>query len=183
MSALLMSITALLSLAQAEAPPSPDLVERFIAALPEPRRPLNEVDPAALARLVELNPGREAHLRAILQAHAGCTAPLMRGSTDRMLHHVAGRLGAANLEALIRFYQGPDLARFGTLAEKRDKTTEETAEFERLMRDYPMEAFMDAMQSATASAMFDDESFFVAMNACDRQQSEALARFNLRSED
>jgi hypothetical protein len=181
MSALLVSLAALLSLAQAEDPPSPDLVERFIAALPEPRRPLNEVDPAALARLTELNPGREADLRAILQTHAGCTAPLMSASTARMIRHVAATLGSANVEALIRFYRGPDLARFGALAEKADKSPEETAELERLQRAYPFEAFMEAMQGATGT-LFEDGGFFEAMNACDHQRAEALARANLRSE-
>ncbi|MFN3724868.1 MAG: hypothetical protein ACK4SZ_01050 [Allosphingosinicella sp.] len=183
MSLLLTSLAALLSVAQADAPPPPELVERFIAALPQPQRRLDEVDSATLDRLKALNPGRENDLRPILQAHAFCTAPLMRGSTDRMLHQVAARLGAANLEALIRFYEGSDLARFGTLAEKTDRTAEESAEFERLMSAYPVEAFMEAMQASAASALFDDESFFVAMNACDRQQSEALARANLRSQD
>lgn len=179
---LLTSLAALLSMNQADAPPAPELVERLIAALPEPQRRLDEVDPAALDRLVQLNPGREADLRAILQTHVRCTAPLMRASTDRMLHQVATHLGAANVEALIRFYQGPDLARFATLAEKADKSPEEAAEFDRLLRAYPMEAFREAMQAASAR-LFEDEAFFVAMNACDSQQSEALARANLRSED
>lgn len=175
-----MSLAALLSVAQADAPPSPELVDRFIAVLPDRQRPLDEVDPADLERLVHLNPGREAAVRPILQGHVGCTAPLMRASTDRMLHQVATHLGAANVEALIRFYQGPDLARFGILAEKADKSPEESAEFERLLRTYPMQAFMDAMQAASTSAFF-DEAFFEALNACDRARTEALARANLRA--
>lgn len=179
---LLMSFAALLSVVQADAPPSPELVERFIAVLPDRQRPLDEVDPAALDRLGQLNPGRETDLRPILQAHAGCTAPLIRASTDRMLRFVAARLGSANVEALIRFYQGPDLARFGALAEKADKNAQESAEFQRLLSAYPMQAFMEAMQAATAS-MFDDGAFFEDMNACDRARSEALARASLRAED
>ena len=182
MSLLLTSLAALLSVAQADAPPSPELVDRFIAALPDRQRPLDEIDPADLDRLVQLNPGREADLRPILQAHVGCTAPLMSASTDRMLHQVAGHLGTANVEALIRLYQGPDLARFGMLAEKADKNPQESAEFERLMTVYPVQAFMEAMQAASTSA-FLDEPFFEALNACDRARAEALARAGLRAGD
>ena len=182
MSLLLTSLTALLSVAQADAPPSPDLVDRFIAAVPDRQRPLDEVDPAALDQLAQLNPGREADLRPILQAHAGCTAPLMRASTDGMLRFVAARLGSANVEALIRFYQGPDLARFGALAEKADKNAQESAEFERLLSAYPVQPFMEAMQAATGT-LFDNTGLFEALNACDLARSEALARASLRSED
>ena len=182
MSPVLISLAALLSTTQAEAPPSPELVDRFIAALPDRQRPMDEIDPAALERLVQLNPGREVDLRPILQAHASCIAPLTQASTDRMLRHVAARLGVANIEALIRFYQGPDLARFGALAEKTDKDAAESAEFERLIRAYPVEAFMDAMH-AEGARVFQDESYFSAWAVCDARQTEALSRANLRSED
>jgi hypothetical protein len=182
MSLLLTSLAALLSIAQADAPPPPELVERFIAALPEPQRRPDEIEPADLDRLVQLNPGREADLRPILQAHVGCTAPLMSASTNRMLHQVAAQLGTANIEAMIRLYQGPDLARFGALAQKADKNPQETAELERLMRVYPVQAFLEAMQAASTSAFF-DEAFFEAINACDRARAEALARANLRASD
>lgn len=177
-----MSFAALLSAAQADAPPSPELVQRFIAALPPRQRPLNEIDPADLGRLVRINPGRESDLRPILQAHANCIAPPSEASTDRMLRDVASRLGTANVEAMIRFYQGPDLARFGALAEKTHKDAAETAEFERLLGAYPVEAFMEAMQTANATAIF-DETFFEAINACDRARAQALTRAGLRATD
>lgn len=182
MSPLLTSLAALLSLAQAETPPSPELVDRFIASLPESRRPVEEVDSAELGRLVALNPGREADIRPILRSHSGCTGPVKRASADRAMRQVAVALGTTNLETMIRFYEGPDLARFAALAEKAERTAEETAEFERLQGAYPVEAFMEAMRGATMS-VFDDESFFAGLDACDRQRNEALSRANLRSED
>ena len=180
MSPLLMSLAALLSLSQ-PAPPSPELVDRFIAALPERQRPLGAVDPAELARFAQLNPGREGDIRPILESHARCTAPIREASTQRMLRLVAGRLGTSNIEALVRFYEGPDLARFGALAEKADKSAEENAEFERLQRAYPLEALMEAMRTTGMDA-FDDESFFHEMDACDRSRDEALSSARLRSE-
>ena len=182
MSPLLMSLAALLSVTQAEAPPSPELVDRFIASLPDRQRVMDEIDPAEMERFARLNPGRESDLRPILQAHATCLLPSTQASTDRMLRQVAARLGVANVEALIRFYQGPDLARFGALAEKTDKNPAESAEFERLIGDYPVEAFMEAVH-AEGARLFQEESFFTAWAACDARRTEALARANLRSED
>ncbi len=182
MSALFMSLAALLSATQADAPPSPELVQRFIAALPPRQRPLNEIDPDDLGRLLRLNPGGEADLRQILQAHANCIAPPSDASTDRMLRDVATRLGTANVEALVRLYQGPDLVRLGRLAGKADRDSAEAAEFERLLRAYPVEAFREAMQSASASAIF-DETLFEAIHACDRARADALARAGLRASD
>ena len=175
-------IAAALTFSQAEAPPSPELVERFIAALPQPRRPLDAIDSEELARLAQRNPGREGDIRPILEAHARCTAPVRQSSTERVFQGVAARLGTANVEALIRFYSGPDLARFGALAEKTDKSTEENAELERLLAAYPMQAMMDAMQSS-GMAIFDDDAFMSAMDACDRARVAELSRANLRSED
>jgi hypothetical protein len=182
MSALLTSLAALLSLTQAEVPPTPELIDRFIAAVPEGRQPLEEVDFDEFDRLVQLNPGREGKIRAILQAHALCTAPARRASIERMLRQTATALGTANVEAMIRFYQGPDMTRFGALAVNTDKNAEENAEFERLLSTYPVEAFEEAIQTAGMEA-FIDEGFFSAMEACDRPKAEALARANLRSED
>jgi len=181
MSPLLMSLVALLSLDQ-PAPPSPELVDRFIASLPDRQRTAEAIDSEALSRLVALNPGREADIRPILRAHSGCTEPLKRSSGERIFRQVAAILGTARVEAMIRFYEGPDLGRFGTLAEKADRTPEESDELQRLERAYPMEALMTAMQEASFS-LFDDGSFFEAMDACDRQRNEAFARANLRSED
>ena len=174
-------IAAALSLAQAEAPPSPQLVERFIAALPERQNPIGQVDPAELARFAQLNPGREGDIHPILEAHARCTAPVREASTNLMLRLVAARLGTTSVEALIRFYEGPDLLRFGALAAKTDRSAEENAELERLQRAYPLEALMEAMQTAGMDA-FNDDSFFNAMDACDRTRDGALAGARLRSE-
>ncbi|WP_166041453.1 hypothetical protein [Sphingosinicella sp. YJ22] len=182
MASLLTSLAALLSVAQAEAPPSAELVDRFIAALPERDSQPGDIDFAELERLVQLNPGREGDIRPILRAHSLCVDPAKRASTDRLLRQLAATLGTTKVEAMIRFYQGPDLARFEFLARKTDKTPEESAEFEALQRTYPLDAFMEAMM-AVGARVLDDGELVSAVEACGRPRDEALRRASLRAED
>jgi len=182
MHGLFLVVAASLALAQAEVPPSPELIDRFIAVLPEPSPNPDALDAAELDRLTRLNPGRDSEIRPILEAHARCAGPPTRAAANRAMRRVAGFLGTGNVEAMIRFYQGPDFALFGRLAEKTERTPQESAEFERLTRTYPVEAFAQAMQRAV-TGLFEDEALIASFAACDTPKAEALRRANLRSED
>lgn len=178
-----------LKMERVPAPPAPSeaLVERFLAVLPD-REQLSavdtEIDAAELARLVALNPGKEAQLRPILQANLACTAPAISAGTLRMLRTVGRNLGAEKLQKLVAFYEGPDYAAFGTLAARMDGNADPTAAdkaaLAKYMETYPLQAFLDQMNRA-GETIAADQVFMTAAMKCASEQVEALTAAGLKA--
>lgn len=172
----------------AQAAPSEALIDRFIAALPhqeELTRTEDKIDPAELARLAALNPGKEAQVRAVLQADLACTGPAVTAGTLRVLRMVARNLGEVRLRKLIGFYQGPDYSAFETLATrmegKASPSPADSAAMARMMETYPLQAFHDQM--SRAGEMFAaDKAFMDAAVACASKRMKALEAAGLKSD-
>ncbi|HYI39189.1 MAG TPA: hypothetical protein VE053_02600 [Allosphingosinicella sp.] len=170
-----------------EAPPDKALVDQFIAVLPD-RDALDaggeEVDSAELSRLVALNPGKEAQLRAILEKNIDCTAPEITAGSLRMLRTVARNLGEARVRRLIGFYEGPDYAAFRALAVRMEgqaaPSARDSAAMARLMRIYPLQALQDQLGRAEAVFTADGE-FMSAAIRCAAEQMDAMEAAGLKS--
>jgi hypothetical protein len=186
--AALLALEAQPALAQGpDAAPSEALVERFLTVLPD-RADIDtvstEIDPAELSGLVALNPGKEAQLRAILQANLACTNPAIVAGTLRMLRTVARDLGEARLQRLVSFYEGPDLAAFTALGSRMEgnatPSPEDKAALAKLMEAYPLKAFYDRMNRAD-EIIAADEGFMTAAMKCASEQMAALEAAGLKS--
>src|SRR5262245_39921410 len=102
-------------------PASEAVVDRFIAVLPDTQRLARvdrSADAAELERLSQLNPGREADVRRLLEDQAGCAGAARNGEMNRTLRAVARQLGDEKVLRMIRFYEGGDMPIFGRLVEK-----------------------------------------------------------------
>lgn len=171
-----------------QAAPSEALIDRFIAALPhqeELTKTEDKIDPAELARLAALNPGKEAQVRAVLQANLACTGPAITAGTLRVLRTVARNLGEVRLRKLIAFYQSPDYAAFETLATqmegKANPSSADSAAMARIMGTYPLQAFHDQMGQAGQLFMA-DKAFMDAAVACASKRMKALEAAGLKSD-
>jgi hypothetical protein len=186
------AVAALLALPQpalAQAPetaPSEALIDRFLGAIPdrdEFEKP-QEIDPAELKQLVELNPGKEAQVRSVLKANLACTGPAITAGSRRMLRTVARNLGRAKVEKLLSFYEGPDYAAFGALAARMDEgkkpSAEDSAAMAKLMEAYPLQAFYEQLGRAE-EIIAADEGFMTAAMNCASQQVDALEKAGLKA--
>lgn len=171
-----------------EAAPSEALIDRFIAALPDRGDTFSaekqEIDPAELARLAALNPGKEAKVRSILVSNLACTAPEVEAGSLRMLRTVARNLGAARVEKLVSFYAGPDYAALGALAArmqgKAKPSAEDSAAMAKLMGTYPLQAFHQQLDRA-GEIMAADPGFMTGAMKCAAEQVDALTAAGLKA--
>ena len=170
-----------------DAPPNSELVERFIAVLPD-RAEIDadsaEVDPAELSAISALNPGKEAQVRSILEANLACSNQAISAGTLRMLRTVARDLGEAKVTRLISFYEGPDYAAFETLglrmAGSATPAAEDRAAMAKLMETYPLQDWLDRLNQAP-EIIAADEGFMSAAMSCAEQQMKALEAAGLKS--
>jgi hypothetical protein len=185
----LLAVAALFLLqAQAAEPaPSQALIERFIAALPDQdafSAGAQQVDPAELARLAALNPGKEAQVGAILKSNLACTGPAIASGSRRMLATIARNLGGARVEKLISFYGGPDYAAFGALAARMEGQPKpgaaDSAAMAKYMETYPLQAFHDQLGRA-GEIIAADPGFMESAMKCASEQVEAMEKAGLKA--
>lgn len=127
---------------------SEELVEKFIAVLPDSRR-LHLIDrtpnPALLEPFSRLNPGREEEIRTVLSDAQACISEARNAATLDFLRNVARSLGDEKLRRVIAFYTGPDLARIELLLRRSGRrealSPEEAAELERLKLHYALDDY------------------------------------------
>lgn len=169
------------------AAPSEALIDRFIAVIPDKEefdKPTTEIDKSELSALVELNPGKEAQVRKVLQSNLACTNPAIKAGGYRMLRTVARELGEEKLKKLVSFYEGPDYAAFKALADRMEgkgtPSAEDSAALAKLMGTYPLQAFIDRMGRAP-EIIAADEGFMTAAMECASQQMDALEKAGLKS--
>ncbi|MGZ8285003.1 MAG: hypothetical protein ACXW27_03950 [Allosphingosinicella sp.] len=171
----------------AETAPSEALVDRFIAVLPD-RDAISaaggEIDAGELSQLAALNPGKEAQVRAILQANLACTGPAIAAGSLRMLRTVARNLGDAGLRKLVSFYEGPDYAAFAALAARMEgkakPSADDSAAMAKLMGTYPLQAFHQQMSRAE-EIIAADQGFMSAAMKCASEQIDALEAAGLKA--
>ncbi|HEX8574317.1 MAG TPA: hypothetical protein VF759_16365 [Allosphingosinicella sp.] len=186
--AFLLALAAPPAFAQAEeAPPSEALVDRLLAVLPDSGELSDvglEVNEGELSGLVELNPGKEAQVRAILQANLPCSRKAATALTERMLRTIARSLGEAKLARLVAFYEGPDYAAFTALAARMNDsaapTAEDKAAMAKLMEAYPLQAYHDAL-GRSGEVIEADEHFMEEATKCASEQMAALEAAGLKS--
>jgi hypothetical protein len=185
--AALLALQAPAAVAQAaDSAPSQALVDRFIAAIPD-RAAIEtaggEIDPGELSRLAALNPGKEAKVRAILQANLACTNPEIVAGSLRMLRTVARNLGGDKVQKLVSFYEGPDYAAFSALAARMEgkakPSAEDSAAMARLMGAYPLQDF-HAQLSRAEEIIAADQQFMTAAMKCAGEQVEAMEKAGLK---
>ena len=161
------------------------LIERFMAALPRSQQALDstsETNAELLALFTGLNPGRDAEVRPLVESYARCAAPALREGTLRMFGALARDLGRDKVEALIRFYSGPDFTAFARVAPAAQAGTlapADAAELARLLGAYPLADFHAAMRRA-GSALESDEAFTAGITRCATELRTAMQSRRLR---
>jgi hypothetical protein len=161
------------------------LVARFIAALPHAQQSLDSTDETngeLLQRFSVLNPGREAEVRTLVEGYSRCAGPALREATVRLFADVARQLGADKVNALIRFYTGPDFKAFAALApdvQAGRLTPAAMAEFQRLLAAYPLTEFHATLQRV-GSGLDRDQVFASAITGCARALRTGLESRRLR---
>ncbi|HEY0131863.1 MAG TPA: hypothetical protein VGB57_10710 [Allosphingosinicella sp.] len=170
-----------------QAAPSEALVDRFLAVLPdreEIQTRSSDIDAGELKALIALNPGKEAKVRAILQANLACSGEAVSAGTLRMLRTVARDLGEARLKRLIAFYEGPDFAAFKALGTRMEgnptPSAEDKAAMAKLMEAYPLQAYYEGLNRAP-DIIATDEGFMSAAVKCASEQMAALEAAGLKS--
>lgn len=163
------------------------LIDRFIAVLPDRDAfgaGTQEIDAAELARLVALNPGKEAQVRSVLQSNLACTGPAIEAGSLRMLRTVARNLGDSRLRKLVAFYGGPDYAAFGALAarigDKPKPSAEDSAAMAKYMAAYPLQAFHEQLSRAE-EIIAADPGFMTEAMKCASEQVEGLEAAGLKA--
>ncbi len=178
MTSLILTLALGLALAQpspdADAAPGDALVDRFIAALPTPRA---GPDPASVAALEELNPGRRDDIVAVLSDYEECGDALARVQLRRVAH----ALGARKVTQLVRFYEGEDFRTFDRIAAQPEAalSAADRAERDRILAAYPLADFVQAM--GPTGPAFDSEAAIAGIERCMTARDAALAGRNLRS--
>ncbi len=170
LSALLITLTIG---AQDIAPASDAVIDRFMAAIPDPG---SDPDPQELTYFTSLNPDRAAAVAPILQSFSNCRAAYGRQAVRR----VAGALGEERLTRLIAFYEGEDFRTFDRLVSRPEEelSTEEQAERGRIISAYPIEDFIAAMQPSNPAFSIDEA--MEMLDQCERERDEAFQRQGLR---
>jgi hypothetical protein len=153
-------------------------VDRFLASLPPGNSPAEQAAELRkdaddkLAKLLKANPGKAAALRPLADANARCSA----GVKDRMvklsLRHAAEALSDAELDKMVEFYTGPDLARLS------DDATEE--QLKPLMARYPLQRFAEVMRKGVEA---DFDTGVAGFADCDLKLAEALGHAGLKAQD
>ena len=169
--------------------PSPELVERFLAALPDAGR-LDRVersaDPAELERLTRLNPGREDDIRPVLEAHAACASPFQNAIARAALRRAAERLERADLERMLQFYHSEDLGRLDALGARlgagETLGAADQAELDRIVAAYPVMAFAEAMQREMSAVVVAHAGPMEAISRCDGEKQAALQGLGVDTE-
>lgn len=171
---------------QAQTAPIGDaLMDRFIAALPDPRRgQVPPADPEEVARLEALNPGQSDAIRAVLDEGQHCLAPEVEAASLRAIRVIAERLGAAKVEQLIQFYQGEDARTLRALGDRTDRgetlSGEENARMMRILAAHPEAVeFGRAMQNS-GQILTDDRVFMEGARRCAINKRNALQQRGLR---
>ena len=166
--------------------PSPALVERFMAAIPDAQR-LSQVDgtadPAELARLSRLNPGKAEAIRPVLEAYAACSSPINNAISEAGLRFAAQQLGRAKLEQLIRFYEGEDFRRLAALTPRLEAgqtpTAADQAELERILAAYPLAEFNTILTVGMPEFFASQTDRIAALDRCTEAKDAALARLDV----
>ena len=166
--------------------PSPALVDRFMAAIPDAQR-LTQVDrtadPAELARLSRLNPGKAEAIRPVLEAYAACSSPINNAISELGLRFAARQLGRAKLEQLIRFYEGEDFRRLAVLAPRMEAgqtlAAAEQAELDRILAAYPLAEFNAVLTAGMPEFFAAQTDRIAALDRCTEDKSAALAQLGV----
>ena len=163
-----------------------NVFQAFRAALPDAQRlksPSRAPDPQELARLIVLNPGKAARLRAILGDYEACIGPANDKAVDGRFRHVAATLGEQKIREMTAFYAGAEFKRFDALFGRRAAgetlAPSEQAEADALMARYPVVQFRDAMVAA-GQKLGSDGAFMDVIMACSMTREEALDREGVR---
>jgi hypothetical protein len=168
------------------APPSEALIDRFMAVIPEAQslREVNRTaDPAQLARLARINPGKEDVIRPVLEAYSACASPINNAMTLSGLRFAAQRLGSTRLEQLIRFYQSEDLGRLGALVPRLQAgetlPPADQTELERILAAYPVMELHRVMTEELPEFFASQTERLVELNRCAEEKDAALARLDV----
>lgn len=162
-------------------PPSNALVERFVAGLPRESwvpGPADS-DPETLDLLVRRNPGKETRIALILDDFRKCSEPAVAAAKDRIygIAALSPLLGAAKLERLADFFDGPDWPRFKAVVRRIEASPTPAAadlgERARLMSAYPIADLSGAMTLAAFAAIA--EGSLTAVKRCEGERNAALA--------
>lgn len=172
--------------APAQAPVPEALIDRFVASLPDAllsRTADRTADPAQLARLTELNPGRADEIRPILEVYQTCMTTVVNAATDAAFRDMAQRLGSAKVARLTAFYQGPDFLLFKAMVDRTDKgeslSDAETATIARVMAEYPIPELY-AQFKRYEEEIGKDAALIAKLTKCSLGKKQALIGAKLR---
>lgn len=171
-----------------EPPPAGDaLVETFLSIFPRTAgldpsqiRP----DPVKLDRLRRLNPGRKARVKAVMDEHRACMAPLTVEHTRQLVRSAARSLGDARLQRLIDFFQKEDAAAVTALTMRLkggSPSPGDAAEYARLDAAYPWSDYNRAINRAIAE-LREDKTFRASFDHCASVLKAAVARAGLKQD-
>ncbi|MBV9929597.1 MAG: hypothetical protein JO013_01475 [Alphaproteobacteria bacterium] len=181
-------LAALLAAAPALSQPAvaDSLLDELLSSLPHQEEWGTEAkaNPAEIARIGALNPGREQDVTPILAAHARCIAGVVAATTRRTLR-IAGRgLGAEKVRELIAFYRSDEARRLDAieaLAQKGEASTPaQEEEMRRIMAAHPvLTEFATAIQGS-GRIVGEDKFFLPAAERCNEARAGAFAKAALR---
>jgi hypothetical protein len=174
------------SLALQDGPSAEALVDRLIEAFPdgdEVDAVDRTADPAEMARLEAVNPGRAEDIRPVLEGYAACESAMRITMTRRGMSRIVARMGAAKVERLIAFYRGEDLGRFEALsrrlAQGEPLSGEAQADHDRIAAAYPIYEFAELMQADLPASMLDGLAFD-ELSRCVDEKAAALERIGVQ---
>ena len=174
MKIIISALLAVLVIGAQDAVPAGDaVIDRFMAAIPDPG---SDPDPEQLAYFITLNPGRDADIAPVLQSFAECR----NAYAARALRNVAASLGSERLARLTAFYEGEDFRALDRITSRPEEelTAQEQAERDRIISAYPIEDFVAAMQPSNPAFSMDEA--MAMLDQCERERDEALQRQGLR---
>ena len=170
----------------AAAPTEPGLVDRFVAAIPEPMRSGSDGrrdDELEARMLIRTNPTRAAEIRQIADTHAACAAPLLARTTENGLRWVAARLGNERLARIVTFYESGDAAFLGELDDRASRgetpTATDQARAERIFAEYPLREYFQTIEESA----WRDDPLASELHGCDEARDNALLQLDLHYPD
>ena len=181
-----MLLAAIISI-PGEPPATADtLAERLIAALPDGAAIGaidGSADPAELARLETLNPGRSGDIARVLETYAVCESTMRGTMMRRGIARIAAELGESKVERLIAFYRDEDAAEFVDLAKRIEQgetlSDAEQAAHDRIAGAYPILEFAELMRTSLMTFMLEGVTL-AELGRCQREKEQALDRLGLR---
>jgi hypothetical protein len=183
---LLLAVMILQPAAPPPAEPSPALVDRFIAAIPEAQRlglDGRSNDEAEARMLITINPARAAEIRRIADTHAACAAPLLARTTENGLRWLALRLGDGPLTRIIQFHESGDALFLGELEERsrggEAPNATDQARVERIFAEYPLRDYFEAIEASYGR----EDPLAAELIGCDIARDDALTQLGLRYPD